>query len=401
LIEVLLTTVLAAVLLVALWSLLSMYSKAFESGQAKTEQAQLARVLLEQFTADLQSAVQPPPVVPPLPVGPAVPTSPAQDNDTGGATSDGGTSSGGASQRGTNSRASAAQPIAASQPSAPTSATSAQTTSTETLSASIRIGGEPGADGGAHPAFAAGTIATSSLRPAGVFGTENYLQVDVLQPVDVEPTVDAELDQPLAPSSASAPSRAAELKTIIYSFEVLPAPEQPLDQPTACLMRREVDWEAMHPAARSAGSPMTVQPRGPADASLADPASAPMEAVTEEDDYLDESLTRVPEVLSFALRYFDGSTWHTEWDSAARRALPVAIEVAIQLRSHDEPDPLSSDVPVEPGVDLEKLVALRHPVHRLLIPLPAGGGPPPAAGTTPGAGAADSAVALGDDAHAP
>ena len=80
LVEVMLTTVLAAVLLVALWSLLSMYSKAFEGGHARTEQSQLARALLEQISTDVQRVLSAPPAylpdgarrAPPPPVSGAV-----------------------------------------------------------------------------------------------------------------------------------------------------------------------------------------------------------------------------------------------------------------------------------------------------------------------------------------
>src|SRR6188768_1555571 len=68
LIEVLLTSVLTATLLAALWSLLAMYSKMFDTGQTKTEQCQLARTLLAQLSDDLHGVVQAPPVVPPMPL---------------------------------------------------------------------------------------------------------------------------------------------------------------------------------------------------------------------------------------------------------------------------------------------------------------------------------------------
>lgn len=60
LLEVLLATGLAATLLLGLWSLFSIYTSLFETGQTKTEQSQLARALLEQLTDDLHSAIQDP-----------------------------------------------------------------------------------------------------------------------------------------------------------------------------------------------------------------------------------------------------------------------------------------------------------------------------------------------------
>ena len=60
LLEVVLATVLAATLLLGLWSLFSIYTRLFEAGKAKTETSQLARALLDQIAADLTSAIQDP-----------------------------------------------------------------------------------------------------------------------------------------------------------------------------------------------------------------------------------------------------------------------------------------------------------------------------------------------------
>jgi len=57
LLEVLLAAALAVVLLAGLWSLLSTYERLFSRGQAKVEQAQLVRILFDQFSQDLRSAI--------------------------------------------------------------------------------------------------------------------------------------------------------------------------------------------------------------------------------------------------------------------------------------------------------------------------------------------------------
>lgn len=57
LLEVLLAAALAVVLLAGLWSLLSTYERLFSKGQAKVEQAQLVRVLFDQLSEDLRSAI--------------------------------------------------------------------------------------------------------------------------------------------------------------------------------------------------------------------------------------------------------------------------------------------------------------------------------------------------------
>jgi len=58
LLEILLTLVLASVLLGSLWELLSIYSRLFDTGQTKAENAQLTAGLLQQISDDLHAAIQ-------------------------------------------------------------------------------------------------------------------------------------------------------------------------------------------------------------------------------------------------------------------------------------------------------------------------------------------------------
>jgi prepilin-type N-terminal cleavage/methylation domain-containing protein len=57
LLELLLTSLLSAVLLAGLWALFSTYMQLFETGQTKTEQSQLIRALAQQVADDLRSVV--------------------------------------------------------------------------------------------------------------------------------------------------------------------------------------------------------------------------------------------------------------------------------------------------------------------------------------------------------
>jgi prepilin-type N-terminal cleavage/methylation domain-containing protein len=57
LLEVMLATVLMAVLMTGIWGLLSTYQRLFSAGERATEQSQLARTLLEQISDDLLSAI--------------------------------------------------------------------------------------------------------------------------------------------------------------------------------------------------------------------------------------------------------------------------------------------------------------------------------------------------------
>ena len=115
----------------------------------------------------------------------------------------------------------------------------------------------------------------------------------------------------------------------------------------------------------------------------------------------DEAATvSVPEVMQFRLRYFDGNVWSNHWDSAALKRLPAAVEVAMHLRSFDEPDPVAV-VPVEPIGDEPGGLKPKLPVYRLVIYLPdtaavaSSGTPPPGRGPRP-----TGARAMGANANA-
>jgi len=52
----------------------------------------------------------------------------------------------------------------------------------------------------------------------------------------------------------------------------------------------------------------------------------------------------VPEVVSFELRYYDGSSWQSSWDSSREGRLPVAVEMRFELQvSEPDIEPPASD----------------------------------------------------------
>jgi prepilin-type N-terminal cleavage/methylation domain-containing protein len=375
LIEVLLTLVLAAALLAGLWTLLSMHLRLFDTGQTKTEQSQLARTLLAQISDDLHSIVQmPPPPAPPLSslVLPGLPL--------------GGPGSGPSSPGTPGSASTTAAQGASTAPSQAGGA--AQGTSPPTTNSAA--GTSPGVAANAAGANAALTpmpnlkppgstavTVTSSLRPSGLFGTENYLQIDVLQPAIVRS--EAELDERPSPSIKKR-SRAAELRTVVYTFEEGRDPQHPAGESRTFLARRELDWEQAHAAQRAASRrpPGPFSPPGGTDAGA---ESEPISPEIRSEGAHDESSALVPEVAQFGMRYFDGSQWFKEWDSTARKALPLAIEVAVQLRAFDEPEQPAHHLSNDPVSEEAKAMPPHLPIYRLVIHLPsaaepaAGGGP--------------------------
>jgi hypothetical protein len=226
-------------------------------------------------------------------------------------------------------------------------------------------------------------IATASLRPAGIYGTSSYLQLDVVQPAMLPPQADEEA---LAVVDPEAPPRAEELRTIIYAFEEYTDPSNPAAVPETRLVRRELNWAQAHPAQGTerelsqpllTGSTSTSDSLAPGEPSLESSfaqGAAPQEFVpaapTEGELSPMIAETSVPEVLAFGFRYFDGTLWSEEWDSASRRGLPVAIEVSLRLRSADEPvEPETVESQVQSGADVDKVEELKHPTRRLLIPI--------------------------------
>lgn len=356
LIEVLLTTVLAATLLAALWALMSMYSKTFEVGQTKTEQSQLARALFARISEDLHGVVQPPPPAPPLPVLiAAVPSGPG--GKSGASSPPGGQST----QRAT----SAATPSTPSSGNAPATSPTTKTSPTGNNPVGLDPATSPPANSQSPAVAGSSTVVTSSLRPSGLFGTESYLQMDILQPTVVPPEAERADG---APAPAITPSRVPELRRVAYALEDIRDPNHPLGHPRMCLTRREVDWEQAHPVAR--GAPMRRGRGEEPGAEASATAGRPPQREPRFEGAADDTATSVPEVMWFAVRYFDGTTWTNQWDSVARKGLPLAIEVAMQLRSFDEPEPQPHHSAGESIGEDPEVKQPNFPMYRLLIHLP-------------------------------
>jgi hypothetical protein len=386
LIEVLLTSVLTATLLAALWSLLAMYSKMFDTGQTKTEQSQLARTLLAQLSDDLHGIVQAPPIVPPMPL--LVAATPSGATTPGSSSSTSSKSAPAASTPATTGGAQATSKSPSSSPSGPSASTPSQGTGSNSAAKSSASSSTASSFGARRGGGRNAAIATTSLRPAGLFGTESYLQIDVLQAAPIDAEADANL--PLRADEPPA-TRAAELRTVVYAFEELR--DTTLTEPRMLLTRREMDWEMAHPAARGPAGRRGGQSRLP----MPDQIGATRAADATLEGFDEASTVSVPEVMQFRLRYFDGNVWSNQWDSAALKRLPAAVEVAMHLRSFDEPDPVTV-VPAEP-IGEELGLKPKLPVYRLVIhlsdtaasasgsALPPGRGPRPNAARTLGANA--------------
>ncbi len=289
--ELLLASMLAAVLMAGLWSLLSTYERLFASGETRTERSQLVRSVLDQLADDLSSAIA--------------------DN--------------------------------AASPS----------------------GGQ------------------AAVRRFGLFGTSQAFQVDVLQTPPIESIAGSldEEDSGVGPGRDS--KQVPELRTVQWQFEAAEG-EARLGQPSSPgLTRRELDWET--PGAKGGGLLASAR-RGRESSSVAatwEDESSPSQAAGMEDDPAsrepaDEPVLRVPEVVGVEFRYFDGSTWSSEWNSLTRKSLPIAVEIVLRIKREETPHDRGKLPPQAEGMPSSGALAdlLESPQksagesHRLLVYVP-------------------------------
>lgn len=301
LLEVLLATVLMAALLLTLWSLIGTYASLFATGQARVEQSQIARSLLQQIGDDLAAAIQDTAVRPRL-QGPQA----------------------GAASLGGLPAADPASQIGAGLPPA--------------------AGENSTAGSNADPA---------AVRRFGLFGSLHELRVDVLQTAPAEAAVAA--NKPNDDSAAMVSNqfevddktacRAPELRTVYYKFtpprtnadreSALPHnDDDSIDEETPVgLIREELDFENRNPTGFLALSE-DADSQSNSD-SLAGGVTS-TEKQKEIDERLDDgSILLAPEVVGLEFRYFDGSIWTSQWDSITRESLPAAVEVRLQIASLD------------------------------------------------------------------
>jgi len=219
------------------------------------------------------------------------------------------------------------------------------------------------------------------VRRFGLLGTRSTLQIDVLQVIPPEegPALDADVTgSSLGASALQVP----ELRTIFYTFvESGRAEDESAASPFAPgpirpgLTRYELDFETPY------GDELAAQ----FDEGLSATVPLPAEAYVSDASEIfsqDGSVLWMPEIVRLEFRYFDGSGWSTAWDSLQRKSLPAAVEVTLQVKPFEEPDPDASaaQAPQETALDKEDAEFLEPiapqldtadlRVYRLVIDLP-------------------------------
>lgn len=280
LLELLLTAILAATLILTLWSLFGTYLRIFDTGRTRAEQAQLARAVVQRMADDLRSIA----LVPkssstssPLPTG--IDSGPASSRNTFGPTADG--------------------------------------VNNSTGSTSSNDGFALGVDS------VAGMESESIRLPQFSFiGNDRRLEIQIVQSV---PEDDDESDGELELNAAQQRKPlSSELKTVVYTFEPERAPNPTDRLPPPGLVRRAYAWDMtlLHSDEANNQSGQTSE-----DAQLAE--LTPEEIAEEEKE--SEDMFWVREMIGFRLRYFDGQDWLTEWNSNESGSLPRAVEIVFQL----------------------------------------------------------------------
>ena len=195
-------------------------------------------------------------------------------------------------------------------------------------------------------------------RRFGMYGTSDYLRIDILQvppfPIAPTPTSD-EMESPslsgsgLRGEAVLRIAQAPELRTVYYEFVAprTPSTEEGLDvnaelesdQPDARpgLTRRELDFETPD---EDFEADSEIQSAIPDDFQVETFDDSMMGEEESFDELLesepDDSVMWAPEVVGLRFRYFDGRGWRSSWDSLQRKGLPVAVEVKMQISSFDD-----------------------------------------------------------------
>jgi len=278
LLEVLITAMLSATLMLGLWTLFGTYLRLFKVGEVKTEQSQIVRALTQQFSKDLLGVIQS-----------------AQPNKT--------------------APGSSHQLAVFSQPASESSASSSSSSTSLLNSKSLMKESISQTSGS--------SLSSSTLPPLprfGLKGTETSLRLDGLQ-ATLEMPSSTDSEEFFDENKQSLGPRASELRTIIYSFRE--RSEQSFSErvPATGLIRQEFEWEAGSPSTLDSDVSRRHTRRRSIRSNVSNENGFP--ELTEEElrevEEMDEWLLWVPEVGGVEFRYFDGREWLSQWDSHQKK----------------------------------------------------------------------------------
>jgi prepilin-type N-terminal cleavage/methylation domain-containing protein len=177
---------------------------------------------------------------------------------------------------------------------------------------------------------------SAAVRRFGLFGSAQALQVDVLQILPAQALYGSLAPEGDRSAGARSP-RVPELHTVQWRFAPPEETGRGGKSGWSGLVRRELDWET--PGAGRAGGGGSRRGAGLGlKGSLARPSGDPESLLRGQIDVEadDPAILWVPEVVDLNFRYFDGQAWSDEWNSLARKSLPLAVAVTIRVREGEE-----------------------------------------------------------------
>ena len=287
LLEMILALALTAIVLVLISQAVHLHLSVFDVGRSEIEQPQVARAVLRYIAADLRNAVR----------------STAADAAGGGP----------AMAAGNSGSANASTTSPSTSSSKQSTGSSGTQKSTGTKNASTTKNTNTGANTNAD---AAGS--TPSLDVAGLYGSQYELHIDVSRP----PRVDQYTPASVASGTGAPPDIPSDVKTVSYFLNsggtagTAGATGSPGANGTTGLYRREQDRAVTSYASKGSGG-------------SAGGSSGSGDSSSGSGDTSGQLLA--PEVNRLEFRYFDGTSWVTDWDSQQQGGLPMAVEITLGI----------------------------------------------------------------------
>ena len=219
-----------------------------------------------------------------------------------------------------------------------------------------------------HPPQPRGPVA---VRRFGLFGTETELRFDVLQITPFAGQPDAGLERGMP--QARAALRAPELRTVYYRFDPPDAVRGPILRLPAGFEPPRTRFRNTFPGRRR--GTLRFEPADGTATLSGSPGDRPDELLVVDPN--DDSVMLAPEVIDCRFRYFDGTSWSSQWNSLQKKSLPVAVEVTLQVGTLEErqevfaaetADPMAGpQMPADTGLVVETHA---YATHRLVIDVP-------------------------------
>jgi hypothetical protein len=277
LLEVILALGLTVIVLGLVGTAVNSTLRTIESGRRRTEREQLARAVMHRIADDLRAVVRYEPF------------------DDSGLNSDIGGGLGGGASGGT-SGASSGQAGGSTSNQNSGGNSSGGSGGSSSQNSSSQSGSQSGSD--------ESTEETATMPVAGIYGYQNWVQLDI--------TRIPRLDEYIHADGVNAPLQRGDVRTVTYS---LGGGQNNVtgDAVAAAAMQNSTTMNATSGLARSEVDRMV---------SL-------WQTQTGGTQGGQNTVILAPEVASLEFRYFDGSTWQTQWDSTAMNGIPRAVEISL------------------------------------------------------------------------